>query len=219
MVTGVYVDNKVIILEPERVRWIICSTNEGLRISQTTLIATMVLIDSLSKLCNCVDSIANTLYLEAARLTLTTCLLKLTSLAPDIRFDTIIGMRIIDRRSLTKVSQGGTALGSTEQDSVGSGGCSQSELIQCDAFTAGRHDALSGILGEGDGADAHLGAFEHADIIGNLADDDGNLSLFLRHVLGKTVETHGGSIHLRHVQTFGDGGAKLRLRSAGKELV
>jgi hypothetical protein len=207
------------------VRWIICSTNEGLRISQTSTLFRALHFDRSTiglkhfLLCNCNDSKPNTLYLETARLTLTTSLLKLASLAPDIGFDAIIRMRIVNGGSLTEVSQRRTALRSTEQDSVGSGRCSQGKLVECDALTTGGNDALTGILSEGDGTDAHLGAFKHANIIGDFANNDSNLALFLRHVFGKAVEAHGRSVHLRHVQTLGDGSAKFRFRSAGEEFV
>ena len=112
-----------------------------------------------------------------------------------------------------------TAGRSTQQDGVGSSGCPQCELIQSDALSASGDNTLASILSEGDGTNAHLGAFKHTDIIGDLSNDNGSLIRLIRHVFGKTVESNGRCVGFGHVQTLGDGGAEFGVRSAGEEFV
>jgi len=128
-------------------------------------------------------------------------------------------MGVDDTGALSEVGKGSTASRSTEQHGVGSGGCPQGQLVEGDALSSGGNDALAGVLGEGEGAHGHLGAFEHADIISDLSNNNGGLSLLLGHVLGKTVQAHWGGVDLGHVKALGDGGAELGVSSAGEELV
>ena len=128
-------------------------------------------------------------------------------------------MGVGDGSSLSEVSQGLTASRSSEQDSVGSGGCPQGKLIESDALSASGDDALAGILGERKGADAHLGALKHTDIISDLSNDYSNLSVLVGHVLGKTVKANRRSVDLGHMQALGDGGAESGVSTTGEELV
>lgn len=210
------------ILKPVRARRIIGSTNEGLRTSQTSSLIVftiklncfrVLVVFSLSQ------SRLNALNLEPTGLTATTCLLELTSLTPDEGLNTIVGVGVVDRCPLSEVGQGGTALGTTEQDSVGSSGCPQGELIKSDALSTGGDNTLACILSERKGAHTQLGAFEHANIIGDLSNDDGGLVGLLSHVFGDTVEADGGSIDARHVKTLGNGRAECGVSTAGKEFV
>jgi len=124
-----------------------------------------------------------------------------------------------DTGALTEVSLAITALGSTEEDSVGTLGGTEGELIKSKALSASGENALAGSGGETGGAYRHLGALKHTDIIGDLADDDSGLAFLLGHELGKTVESHGGGVDLGHVQALGDGGAEVGVRTAGEKLV
>ena len=163
--------------------------------------------------------LSSILNLESTGRTTSTSLLELASLGPDEGLDTIVSVGVVDGGSLSEVGEGLAAGGSTQQDSVGSSGSPQGKLIKGDALASGGDDALAGILGEGEGADAHLGAFEHTNIIGDLANDDGDLAVLVGHVLGETVEANGRGVDLGHVQTLGNGGAELGVRSAGEEFV
>lgn len=160
-----------------------------------------------------------TLYLESTGATATTSLLELASLRPDEWLDTIVCVGVGDGGPLPEVCQGLTVLRSTEQDSVGSSWCPQGKLIESDALSTSGDDTLAGILGERKGADAHLGALHHTDIISDLSDDNGNLSVLVGHVLGKTVEANGWGVDLRHVQTLGDSGAESGVGTTSEELI
>ncbi len=92
---------------------------------------------------------ATTLYLEAARLTLTASLLELASLAPDIRLNAIVCMGVVDSRALSEVGQGRAALGPAQQYSVCAGGRPKSELVEREALPPGGDDALPRVLCEG----------------------------------------------------------------------
>ena len=128
-------------------------------------------------------------------------------------------MGVVDGSSLSEVCLGLTALGSTEQDSVGSSGCPQGKLIESDALSTSGDDTLAGILGERKGADAHLRALHHTDIISDLSNDNGDLAILVGHVLGKTVEANRRGVDLRHVQTLGDGGAESGVGTTSEELI
>jgi hypothetical protein len=161
----------------------------------------------------------DTLDLESTRTTATTSLFELASLGPDIRLDSIVSVRVGDRGRVTKVSLGITSSGSTEKDSVGALGSTECELIKSDALSTGSNDTLSSILGKSKSADRHLRAFNHTDIVGDLSNNHGSLTILLTHVLRKTVETHRRLVDLTHVQTLQDGSTESRVRSASEELV
>ena len=128
-------------------------------------------------------------------------------------------MGVVDGSPLSEVCQGLTAFRSTEQHGVGSSGCPQGKLIEGDALSTGGDDALAGILGERKSTNTHLGALHHTDIIGDLSNDDGNLSILVGHVLGKTVKAKGWGVDLGHVQTLGDSGAESGVGTTSEELI
>ena len=126
---------------------------------------------------------------------------------------------VADSNSVSEVGKGISGLGSTEKDSICSLRGFKGELVECQAFSSGSNNALSGTLCEAKGAYGHLGAFQHTDIIGNLCDNNSSLSFLLGHVLGKSVESHRGLVDLTHVKTLQDSRAELGVGSAGQELV
>jgi len=128
-------------------------------------------------------------------------------------------MGVVDGSPLSEVCQCLTALRSTEQHCVGSSGCSQGKLIKGNALSTSGDNALAGILGKRKCADAHLGALEHTNIISDLCNDDGDLSILVGHVLGKTVKANGGGVDLGHVQTLCNGGAESGVGTTSEELI
>ena len=131
-----------------------------------------------------------------------------------------MGVRVVDSGAVAEVGEGGPGLGSTEEDGVGALGCAEGELVEGEALTAGGEDALAGGLGEAEGADGHFGdVAEHADVVGDLANDDGGLALLVGHVLGQAVEADGGLVQLGHVQPLDNGSAELGIGTTLKELV
>jgi hypothetical protein len=161
----------------------------------------------------------DTLDLESTRTTATTSLFELASLRPNVRLDSIVSVRVVDRGGVTKVSLGIARSGTTEKDSVGALRGTECELVKSDALTTGSQDALSRILGKSKSTDRHLRAFNHTDIVSYLSDNHGSLAFLLAHVLRKTVKTHWGLVDLTHVQTLQDSCAESRVSSAREELV
>ena len=159
------------------------------------------------------------LDLESTGLAASTGLLELASLASDERLDTVVGVGVVDRRPLAEVGKGGTALRSSEKDGVRSSRGTKGELVESDALPACGENSLTGVGGEAEGADTQLGALHHADVVGDLANDDGDLAVLVRHVLRKTVKANGRGVDLGHVQALRDGGAKLGVGTASEELV
>ena len=160
------------------------------------------------------------LHLETARATATTGALELASLGSDVGLDAVVGVRVVDSGAVAEVGEGGPRLGSAEEDGVGALGCAEGELVEGEALTAGGEDALAGGLGEAEGADGHFGdVAEHADVVGDLANDDGGLALLVGHVLGQAVEADGGLVQLGHVQPLDNGSAELGIGTTLKELV
>ena len=117
------------------------------------------------------------------------------------------------------MGEGGAGLGAAEEDGVGPLGGAEGELVEGEALAAAGEDAGAGGGGESKGADRHLGALHEADVIGDLADDDGDLAVLASHVLREAGKGDGGGVHLGHVKALEDGGTELAVRSAGEEGV
>ncbi len=87
---------------------------------------------------------ANILNLETVRSSTTTSLLKFTSLGSDVWFDTIVGVWVVDRGSVTKVANWLTSiLGATKKNSVISLWCAEGELIEGKALSTSLGNAGS----------------------------------------------------------------------------
>ena len=121
------------------------------------------------------------LDLESTGSTTTTCLLELTSLGADIRLDVLVGVGVVDSNVVSKVRV--LSAWSTKKDSVRSLGRTECQLIESQAFSTSRRDTLSGILREGKCAHRHLWALQHADIVGDLSNNNSSLAFLLGHVL------------------------------------
>ena len=131
-----------------------------------------------------------------------------------------MGMRIVDRDGMTKMTESFSRFGTAQQDGIRPLGRSQRQLIQGQAFPARAFNSSSGRFGKAQGTHTQLGGtLQHANIVRHLADNDGRLALFFRHVLGQAVQPNGRSIHLAHVQSFQDGRTKFGFRTTGQKLV
>ena len=128
-------------------------------------------------------------------------------------------MRIGDTSRVTKVCQGSTALGSSQQDSIAPLRRPERKLIEGDALPSSGHDPLSSRFGEGKRADGKLWALQHTNVVGDLSDDDCGLVLLVGHVFGETCEADGWGVDLGHVEAFDDGGAEGRVCTACEEFV
>lgn len=159
------------------------------------------------------------LDLETARSTATTSTLEFASLGTHIRFDSVVGVWVVDSSSVSKVSECLTGFRSSKEDGIGSLWSAEGELIKGEAFSSGSGNALASVFGEGKCADSHLWDFGHTNIIRYFSNKNCNLFLLVGHVLRQSVKSHWWLVGLTHVQTLKDGGAKLRFCSACQELV
>lgn len=117
------------------------------------------------------------------------------------------------------MGEGLAGLGAAKEDGVGSLRGAEGELVEADALAAGGGDAGAGSGGEGEGADGHLGDLHEADVVGDLADDDGGLAVLSGHVFDEAGQGDGGAVDLGHVQALEDGGAEGTVGPAGEERV
>jgi len=156
---------------------------------------------------------ARHLSLEAAGGTTTTSLLELATLALDIGLGVLAGTHTEMLDGLTGV------LLTAEQDSVGTGGGTESKLIKGDDLTAGLQDAGLGGLGDAQASKGELGDLEETVVIGNGTNDDSGLSILTGHVAGNTGNRHRGAVDARHKKTLQDDLVEGRVRAAGEEAV
>lgn len=66
---------------------------------------------------------------------------------------------------------------SSQQHGVGASGCTQGELVQGEALTAGRGDAFPGSGGETEGGDGELGNLGQTLVVQHGADSDDGLGV------------------------------------------
>ena len=117
------------------------------------------------------------------------------------------------------MSSGFSLLGSSEEEGVGSGRRLHDELIESHASTTSSDDSGTGGLGEAQRAHGELRHLVHTLVIGDLADDNGNLAVLVRHVLDEPRDRDGRLVAAGHVQALADDLVELRVRAAGEELV
>lgn len=120
---------------------------------------------------------------------------------------------------MSEMRKGFAALWSTEENGVGSSWGTKGELVESNALSSSGDNTLSGGLGERKSTYRQLWNLKHAHIIGNLSDDNGNLSVLVLHVLRKTVKSDRRFVDLGHMKTLYYGCAELRISTASKELV
>ena len=155
------------------------------------------------------------LDLESAAGSATASSLELASL----RSDEGLGLGT-GRTGVTEVLVGlaGSAA-ALEQDGVGTGGGGEGELIEGHALTSGLDDAGAGSLSEAQSAHLEGGDLSETDIVGDGADDDGDLSLLTLHVSGEGSESHGRTVGSAHVQTAENNLGELSTSAASDEAV
>jgi hypothetical protein len=93
-------------------------------------------------------------------------------------------------------------LGATEDQGVGTGGSTESQLVQGDGLAAGSDNAGTGGGGESQGSDGRLGELEETVVVGDGSDnDDGSLLALLVQVGDNSGQRDGRSVDLGHEQT------------------
>ena len=109
-------------------------------------------------------NVGTRLNLETTRPSATTSALELAALALDVRLLVGVGTHAEVLECLTAV------LGSTEEQGVGSGGETSSDLVDSEGLTASSLDACASSGGEAESSDGQLGDLEEADVVGHGAD-------------------------------------------------
>ena len=106
-----------------------------------------------------------------------------------------------------------------EQDGVGTGGGSESQLIKSHALTSGLDDASASSLSEAESAHLHSGDLDQTDIVSDGTDDHGDLSLLALHVSGQSGKTHGRTVGSAHVQAAENNLREFGTSAASDEAV
>jgi len=130
-----------------------------------------------------------------------------------------VGVGVVDGGGMSEMGKSFTALGSTEENSVGSSWGTKGKLVESDALSSSGDDTLSGGLSERKSTYRQLWYLKHAYIVGYLSNNNGNLSVLVLHVLRKTVKSDRRLVDLGHMKTLYYGCAKLRISTTSKELI
>jgi hypothetical protein len=160
-------------------------------------------------------TVSTNLDLEAAAVTSTTSTFELATslgLSTDIRSSVfaVHATEMSDRfAGVTRTSQ---------QQSVGTGGSLNSQLIQSHNLTTSLNDAGASRFGEAKSADADLGDVQQTNVVsdGTNNNSDGLLVLALQE-LGNAGQGKRRAVHLAHHQSLEDDFVELGVGSAGQE--
>jgi len=142
------------------------------------------------------------LHLETLAPSATTSALELAALGLDIWLLALV-------RTETKVLDGlARVLGAPQQDSVGTGGGTESELIEGDGLTTSGQDAGAGGSSEPQSSDGELGDLKDTVVIGNGSDNNNGLvglqGLLVVDIAENPGERNGGAVDLGHEQAAED---------------
>ncbi|DBA01207.1 TPA: LOW QUALITY PROTEIN: hypothetical protein N0F65_002342 [Lagenidium giganteum] len=129
------------------------------------------------------------LDLEATALSATTSTFELAALRAHVWLDTAVGVDRLQGRLVAEVLVHFTGrAAATEEDRVGATWGTQSELIEGQAFTASVGDASTGSLGEAESGDRELWHIDEAEIIGDWANDNGDLAIVGLHRATRAID-------------------------------
>lgn len=162
--------------------------------------------------------VTTTLLLVSAGRATATGLLELASLRAHVRPGGGLG----HTRSLAKVLAGLARLAlALHQDRVLAGGGTQRQLVEGQHLAAVLHDALTGLVGDAQGADLHLRHVQHAGVVGDGAHDNGDavLLLALLHEAGHLLQGDGRAVGAAHKQTAQHDAVELLLGATVQESV
>lgn len=110
-------------------------------------------------------------------------------------------------------------LGSTEDQSVGTSGGTEGQLVEGDGLTTGSNDASTGGSGEAEGSDGELGEGEHAVVVGDGADNDDGALLVLGGVANNAGKRNRGTVNLGHKQAAEDDLVEVGVGATSQEAV
>lgn len=107
------------------------------------------------------------------------------------------------------------------QDRVLAGRGTQRQLVEGQHLSAVLHDALTGLVGDAQGAHLHLGQVQHARVIGDCANDDGDalLGLAVLHEANHLLQGDGSAVRAAHKQAAQHDAVELLLGATVQEAV
>jgi hypothetical protein len=109
--------------------------------------------------------------------------------------------------------------GTTEKDSVGTGGSTKGELIESEDFTTSLEDTSLGRLGETKGSNREFGDLQHARVVSDGTNNDNSLTLRVLGVTNDAGDRDWGSVHTGHKETLEDDLVEVGVSTASKEAV
>ncbi len=112
-----------------------------------------------------------------------------------------------------------SGLSASEEDSVGSLGGSEGQLIKSYALAAGSGDAGSGGLSESESSDLELGDLQETDVVGDGANNHSGLASLAVHVAGNASNGQRRVVDAGHSDSLQDGVSELGISSSGNEAV
>lgn len=158
------------------------------------------------------------LYLEAIGLPAATGALELPALGDDSGLDAGVSVRVVGGSAMAKVLDSlSGALRTTQENSIGSLGGAQGQLIQSEALTAGLDDASSGSLGEASSSNLQGRHFQKTRIVGDSSNNDCGLVLLALHVSRKAGDRQRSPVDSGHSQSLRHSLGKVRLGSSANE--
>lgn len=113
-----------------------------------------------------------------------------------------------------------SVLRSTEQESVGSSGGTESELVEGKDLTTGLLNTGAGGSGETKGGNGELGDSQHAVVVGDGSNNNNGLSLLLLGYVGDDArQADGRSVCAGHEKASKDDLVEVGIGTTGQEAV
>jgi hypothetical protein len=123
--------------------------------------------------------------------------------------------------SLAEMSDGFTGISSSaEKDSLGTSGAAECQLVKGQALTTSGNDASTGSLSESKRSDGELGDIKISLVVGDGANNDGDLVISLTlHVTSNAGHRQGWAVCAAHGKALQDSLVKGGLRAASQKSV
>ena len=110
-------------------------------------------------------------------------------------------------------------LGTTEKDSVGTSGSTESKLIKGEDFTTSLQNASLSGLGEAKSSDRELGDFQKTRVVSDGTDNNNGLTLLLLGVADDAGDRDRGTVDAGHKETLKNDLVEVGVGTASKEAV
>ena len=110
-------------------------------------------------------------------------------------------------------------LGTTEKDSVGTSGSTESKLIKGEDFTTSLEDAILGSLGETKSSNGELGDLQQARVVSDGTNNDNGLTLLGLGVANNAGDRDGRSVNAGHKETLKNDLVEVGISTTSQEAV